>query len=105
MDEEKPQQASPFEQLGQEDQKALIDVAIVVIALMTRVPTLKGVYEVVRAEFVRFYSLGNSAKYAFRQVTDQLMSSDWELSIRKRGTRLVTTYTRHQSDNGEGHIQ
>ena len=76
-----------------------------VIALTTRLPTVKGLYEVVRAEFVRSYNLGNSAKYAFRQVTDELMNSNWELSIKKKGTRLVTTYTKLPSDNGEAHFQ
>lgn len=76
-----------------------------VIALATRIPSIKGLYDVVRAEFVRSYNLNNSAKYAFRQVTDELMNSNWELNIKKKGTRLITAYTRLQSDNGEAHIQ
>lgn len=76
-----------------------------VIALTTRVPTVKGIYETVRAEFIRSYSLGNSAKYAFRQVTDELMNSNWELSIKKKGNRLITSYTKLPSDNGEAIIQ
>lgn len=76
-----------------------------VIALTTRLPTVKGLYDVVRAEFVRSYNLGNSAKYAFRQVTDELMNSNWELIVKKKGTRLITTYTKLPSDNGEAHFQ
>jgi hypothetical protein len=103
LDEEKPQQ--PFDQLGQEDQKALIDVAVMLIALTTRVPTIKGIYDAVRAEFIRSYHLSNSAKYALHHVTDELMNSNWELTIRKKGVRLITSYTKLQSDNGEAHIQ
>lgn len=99
-----PQQ-TPFEQLSEEDQKAIIDIAVMVIGLTTRVPTAKGLYETVRTEFLRSYHVGNSAKYAFRQVTDELMNSNWELKITKKGTRLITGYTRLQSDNGEMHIQ
>ena len=105
MDDEKPQPVPPFEQLGKEDQKAIIDVAVMLIGLTTRVPTAKGLYETVRAEFVRSYHLSNAAKYAFRQVTDELMNSNWELKITKKGTRLITGYTRLQSDDGEMHIQ
>lgn len=76
-----------------------------VIALTTRVPSVKGVYETVRTEFVRSYNLNNSAKYAFRQVTDELMNSNWELKITKKGRRLITSYTRLQSDNGDMQIQ
>lgn len=104
MPEEKPQ-LTPFEQLGEEDQKALIDVTVMVIALTTRVPTVKGLYEAVRTEFVRSYNVSNSAKYAFRQVTDELMNSNWELKIVKKGRRLITSYTRLQSDNGDMQIQ
>lgn len=104
MEEDQPQ-LSPFQQLGTEDQKALIDVTVMVIALTTRVPTVKGIYEAVRSEFLRSYHVGNIAKYAFRQVTDELMNSNWELTITKKGNRLITGYTRLQSDNGEMHIQ
>lgn len=75
------------------------------IALTTRLPTTKGLYETVRQEFLRSYNLSNSAKYAFRQVTDELMNSNWELKITKKGVRLITGYTRLESDNGEMHIQ
>lgn len=105
MEEEQKPQQSPFEQLNDEDKKAAIDVAVMVIALTTRIPSLKGIYDATRAEFVRSYNLGNSAKYAFRQVTDELMNSNWELKITKKGTRLITGYTRLQSDNGEMFIQ
>ena len=75
------------------------------IALTTRVPTVKGIYDVVRAEFIRSYHLGNSAKYALRQVIDELMNSNWELTVKKKGVRLITSYTKLQSDNGEATIQ
>lgn len=104
MPEDKPQ-LTPFEQLGEEDQKAIIDVTVMVIALTTRVPTTKGLYETVRTEFVRSYNLSNIAKYAFRQVTDELMNSNWELKITKKGRRLITGYTKLQSDNGDMQIQ
>lgn len=104
MDEPKPQH-SPFDQLGREDQKALIDVAVLIIGLTTRLPSMKGLYEAARLEFLRSYNAGNVAKYAFRQVTDELMGSNWELSIKKKGIRLITSYTRMQSDNGEATIK
>lgn len=105
MEEDKTPQLSPFEQLGGEDQKATIDIAIMLIALTTRVPSVRGLYETVRTEYIRSYKLGNVAKYALRQVTDELMNSNWELKIEKRGRRLITSYTKLQSDNGEMQIQ
>ena len=82
----------------------MIDVAVMLIALTTRVPTL-GIYDTVRLEFIRSYNLGNSAKYALRHVTDELMNSNWELSVKKKGIRLITSYTKLPSDNGEAIIK
>lgn len=97
---------TPFEQLTLEDQKSVIDCAALVIALTTRVPTVgKGLYDYIVSEVLRSYKLSNAAKYAFRQVSEELMANNWEFTATKKGIRLVTKFTKLQGENGEIHIQ
>lgn len=99
------QRETPFSQLNEEEQKTIIDVAILILGLTTRVPTTgTRIYEISATELLRSYHLPNRAKYALRQVTDELMASDWEFTVRKKGLRLITGYTRLQGDNGQASI-
>lgn len=93
---------SPFEELSVEMQKAATDVGCLATALGVRLPSAgKPLFDFVCEEFLKSYALGNSGKYALREVGKELWNSDWEFTITKRGKRLVTKFEKLQGGNGE----
>ena|SRR5215475_13629922 len=92
----------PFDQLTPEQQKAAVDIGVTVAVLGTRIPTAgKELYDLVCEHFMKSYTLGNEGKYALRELGKELFASNWELTVTKRGARLVTQFEKLQGDNGE----
>jgi hypothetical protein len=84
-----------FDQLSAEDQKCAIDVAVAAILIGTRLSsTDKALYDYILTEFARSRTIpSNLAKYALRSLARTLSEQNWELTIRKDGQGLVTSFT------------
>lgn len=99
MATEKPK---PFDQLTNEQQKAAIDIGVTAAVLGHRIPSVgKELYDLVCEHFLQSYTLGNEGKYALRHVGAELLVSNWQFTVTKRGTRMVTKFEKLQGDNGE----
>jgi hypothetical protein len=84
--------AKPFDQLSETDQRVAIDIACAMSVLVTRLPQLK-VGDAVMTEFAHQFELpSNLAKYALRQVGQTLFKTTWEFGVSKEEDGTVSTY-------------
>lgn len=86
---------SPFNELGPEDQKAAIDIAIAAILIGLRIQsTGKPLYDWIASEFASSRTLPpNVVRYALRHLGRALAHEDWALVIEKKGEALTTKFT------------
>lgn len=100
------EQTRPFEQLGEEQQKAAVDIAVALTVLGTRIPTLsKAFSDSVITEFVNSYGLvPNVAKYALRELGAGLFKQNWEFTVHKTGEMLTTEFSPIDGAAGNGPI-
>lgn len=97
-----------FEELGEDDQMAAIDVAVATVLVGLRIPsTGKPLYDWVATEFASCRTLPpNVVKYALRHLGQSLYVQDWTLVIEKHGKEVVTKFSRPISgENGQAIIQ
>lgn len=96
------EEQSPFWELSQDDQKAVMDVAALILTLTTRIPgATTALYRLVTVEFIKAFAVPNKAKYAMQQVDMGLRQSDWQFTITKNGDRIITSYQRLGKDGQE----
>ena len=100
------EQARPFDQLGENDQKAAVDVAVALTVLGTRVPSQnKAFSDHVAQEFTRSYNLvPNVVKYAMRELGVGLFQQNWEFKVYKRGGLMTTEFRPIEANEGDGQI-
>jgi hypothetical protein len=93
----------PFDQLSAADQKAAIDVGICVSVLGTRIPSCgKPLFDYIASEFVASHTLpANIVKYALRQIGQSLFDSNWEFTVKKLGSELITEFKRIGEHDGD----
>lgn len=91
---DKTDHTDPFDQLGPDDKKAAIDVAVAAILIGLRIPsTGKPLYDWMATEFSGCHSLPlNMVRYALRSVGKSLATQNWELTIKKNGPEVTTSF-------------
>jgi hypothetical protein len=97
----------PFEQLGEQEQKAATDVAVALTVLGTRIPTLSKVFtDAIVTEFTNCYKLTpNVGKYALRELGQNLFSQNWAFSVHKAGVMLTTEFKPVEAVATNGEMQ
>jgi hypothetical protein len=89
----------PFEELGEEAQRAAIDVSAAVAVLGARLPNAAQVInQVILVEFGEHF--GNKGRAALRHVGSKLFTADWRLVVTKHDVRLETQFENLPSSNG-----
>jgi hypothetical protein len=88
------EKSDAFSQLGKEDQKAAIDVAVAAIVIGLRIPsTGKPLYDWMATEFTSCRGLpANVVKYALRSLGQGLLKENWTLTVEKDGEGISTRF-------------
>ena len=96
LNNESTKHTDPFDELGPDDQKAAIDVAIAAILIGMRIPSpgQQQLHDWIATEFAGTHGLpSNKAKYALRSVGRTLVEEDWRLTITKEGPTFTTKFS------------
>jgi hypothetical protein len=96
-------ESDAFNQLGPEDQKAAIDVAIAAVLIGLRISTTgKPLYDWMATEFAATHNIPpNVAKYALRSLGRGLTAQNWTLIINKDGEGVTTQFKPEKKENSE----
>jgi hypothetical protein len=84
-----------FEQLGEKDQKAAINVAIGTILIGMQISSAgQQLYDWLATEFASSNGLpSNVVKYALRKLGQRLYKEDWTFYVEKSGDQITAHFT------------